>query len=45
MEEVPLGHLEWFRCVLDPLTEVRNRRSLDNFADYIEQGRSHRFPG
>jgi uncharacterized protein YndB with AHSA1/START domain len=44
-EEVPLGRLKWFQWALDPLAAVRNRRSLDKLADYLEEGRSHRFPG
>lgn len=45
LEEVPIGMLAPARPLLDPLTALRNRRSLDQLDDFLSKGRSHRAPG
>jgi uncharacterized protein YndB with AHSA1/START domain len=45
MEEEPLGPFRAAAPVLDPLTDLRNRRSLASLEDLLATGRSHRAPG
>ena len=45
LDEVPLGLLAPATPLLDPLTERRNRRSLDQLADFLLTGHAHRTPG
>ncbi|MCU1498989.1 MAG: hypothetical protein JWM47_2942 [Acidimicrobiales bacterium] len=45
LDEVPLGMLAPARPLVDPLTAIRNRRSLAQLDDLLSSGRSHRAPG
>jgi uncharacterized protein YndB with AHSA1/START domain len=45
LDEVPIGRLAPTRPLVDPLTVLRNRKSLTQLADYLRTGRSHRAPG
>jgi len=45
IDEVPIGLLAPTRPLVDPLTSVRNRRSLTQLEDFLLSGRSHRAPG
>ena len=42
LDEVPIGLLAPTRPLVDPLTTVRNRKSLAHLADFLRTGRSHR---
>ncbi len=45
LEEVPLGLLAPTKPLVDPLTAIRNRRSLAQLDDFLLTGDSHRAPG
>jgi uncharacterized protein YndB with AHSA1/START domain len=45
LDEVPIGLLAPITPLLDPLTVIRNRKSLAQLADFLRTGRSHRTPG
>jgi uncharacterized protein YndB with AHSA1/START domain len=45
LDEVPIGLIAPARPLIDPLTAIRNRRSLAQLADFLRTGRSHRTPG
>jgi uncharacterized protein YndB with AHSA1/START domain len=45
LDEVPIGLLGPTRPLVDPLTAIRNRKSLAQLADLLRTGRSHRAPG
>jgi uncharacterized protein YndB with AHSA1/START domain len=45
LNEVPIGRLAPTRPLVDPLTVMRNRKSLAQLADYLRSGRSHRAAG
>jgi uncharacterized protein YndB with AHSA1/START domain len=45
LDEVPIGLLAPTRPLVDPLTVIRNRKSLAQLADFLRTGRSHRSPG
>lgn len=45
LDEVPLGALAPLRPLIDPVTELRNKRSLAQLDDWLGGGQSHRAPG
>jgi uncharacterized protein YndB with AHSA1/START domain len=45
IDEAPIGLLAATTPLVDPLTALRNRRSLRQLADFLRSGQSHRAPG